>query len=47
MDQESQYLTVLESVATYEIKADTLEMFDLDGGRLLTYQAAPDDNESG
>jgi heat shock protein HslJ len=47
MDQESQYLTVLELVATYEIKADTLEMFDLDGGRLLTYQAAPDDNESG
>jgi heat shock protein HslJ len=47
MDQESQYLTVLESVATYEIKADTLEMFDLDGGRLLTYQAVPDKNESG
>jgi heat shock protein HslJ len=40
MEQENQYLAALQSVATYEIKADALEMFDADGTRMVTYQAA-------
>ncbi len=40
MEQENQYLAALQSVTTYEIKADVLEMFDADGTRMVTYQAA-------
>jgi len=40
MEQENQYMAALQSVATYEIKADVLEMFDADGTRMVTYQAA-------
>jgi heat shock protein HslJ len=39
MDQENAYLTVLESVATYQIKGNTLEAFDADGMRLASYTA--------
>jgi heat shock protein HslJ len=40
MDQENQYLAALQSAATYEINADVLEMFDGEGTRMVTYQAA-------
>jgi heat shock protein HslJ len=39
MDQESAYLAALESVATYQIKGNTLEVFDADGMRLASYTA--------
>lgn len=40
MEQENQYLAALQSAATYEIKANVLTMFDGEGTRMVTYQAA-------
>jgi heat shock protein HslJ len=40
MDQENGYLQALEMAATFEIKSDTLQMYDKDGARVLTYYAA-------
>ncbi len=38
-EQETQYLAALESVATYQIKGNTLELFDAGGMRLALYTA--------
>ncbi len=40
MDQESGYLRALQMAATFEIKSDTLHMYDKDGARALTFYAA-------
>lgn len=47
MEQENQYLEALQSVVTFEINADVLEMFDGDGTRMVTYQAASADEATG
>ncbi len=39
MEQEQAYLGVLESVATYEIRADTLQLKAEDGAVLVTFRA--------
>lgn len=40
MDQETQYLGALESVATYEIEDGLLKIYDGDGEEIMTYNAA-------
>jgi heat shock protein HslJ len=40
MDQENSYLQALEMASTFEIKSDTLQMYDRNGARVLTYYAA-------
>lgn len=40
MDQESDYLKALEMAATFEIKSDSLQMYDETGARVVTYKAA-------
>ncbi len=47
MDQESQYLAALQAATTYEIKADVLEMFDVDGTRMVSFTAASQAGEMG
>lgn len=40
MEQESAFLSALSEVASYEIKDDSLEMFDSTGDTLLTFTGA-------
>jgi heat shock protein HslJ len=40
MEQESGYLAALGNAATYQIRGDTLEVWDADGVRVLSYVAA-------
>jgi heat shock protein HslJ len=39
MDQENAYVAALESVATYRIQGDVLEMWDANGSRALAFAA--------
>jgi len=39
MEQESAYLSMLESAAAYQIRGDALKMLDADGEHLLSYTA--------
>ncbi len=39
MEQESAYLSMLESAAAYQVRGDTLKMLDGDGEHLLSYTA--------
>jgi heat shock protein HslJ len=38
MDQETAYLTALESVASYEIRGDGLRLLDSEGNLLLEFR---------
>ncbi|MCA9989502.1 MAG: META domain-containing protein [Anaerolineales bacterium] len=40
MDQETQYLAALQSAVSYEITGDTLEMYNADGVRMVSFAAA-------
>jgi heat shock protein HslJ len=42
MEQESAYLAALESARSYGIEGDTLELMDAEGGRAVSYVAAPE-----
>jgi heat shock protein HslJ len=42
MEQESAYLTALESARSYSIEGDTLELKDAEGQRAVSYVAAPE-----
>jgi len=43
MDQEAAYLAALGSAATYQIKGDSLQVWDADGSRMLSYEAVTED----
>ena len=43
MDQEAAYLATLGSAATYQIKGDSLQVWDADGSRMLSYEAVTED----
>lgn len=45
MDQENAYLAALQTAATYQIKADVLEIFDDEGARVATFNLAPPPEE--
>jgi heat shock protein HslJ len=45
LEQESAYLSVLSSAATYQINGHTLEVFDETGTKILVYLAPSSDSE--
>lgn len=46
MDQENAFLAALQTAATYQIKADVLDMFDSEGARAATFRVASPPEEA-